>query len=102
MFKKENQIIFFITIYILSYFLNSLFFVKFNKVKAEDSIKSTNIITILVDENIYNDISDEIKRYTTQYIQKEISNSKAIVLPINTKNFQAKDITKILENIYFD
>ena len=102
MFKQKKQIIFFITIYILSYFLNSFFFVNFSKTKAEDSIENTNIIAILVDQNIYSDLSSEIKRYTTDYIQKEVSNSKVVVLPINIENFKAKDITKILENIYFD
>ena len=102
MFNQKKQIIFFITIYILSYFLNAFFFVNFSKIKAEDSLKSTNIIAILVDQNIYNDLSSEIKRYTIEYIQKEISNSKAVVLPINIENFKAQDITKILENMYFD
>jgi predicted DNA-binding ribbon-helix-helix protein len=102
MFNQRKQIMFFITIYILSYFLNTFFFINFNKTKAEDSIKSTNIIAILVDQSIYDNLSSEIQRYTKDYIQKEVSNSKAIVLPINTQNFQAKDITKILENMYFD
>ncbi|MFZ2718776.1 MAG: VCBS repeat-containing protein, partial [Candidatus Absconditicoccaceae bacterium] len=102
MFNQKKQIIFLITIYVLSYFLNSLFFINFDKTKAEDSLKSTNIIAILVDQNIYNDLSDEIQRYTKNYIQKEVSNSKAVVLPINVQNFKAQDITKILENMYFD
>jgi vacuolar-type H+-ATPase subunit F/Vma7 len=102
MFNKRKQIIFLITIYVLSYFLNSLFFINFNKTKAEDSLKSTNIIAILVDQSIYNNLSNEIQRYTKNYIQKEISNSKTVVLPINIQNFKAKDITKILENMYFD
>lgn len=102
MFNQKKQIILLITIYVLSYFLNSLFFINFDKTKAEDSLKSTNIVAILVDKNIYNDLSDEIQRYTKNYIQKEVSNSKAVVLPINIQNFKAQDITKVLENIYFD
>ncbi|MEI8253534.1 MAG: hypothetical protein WCG25_07525 [bacterium] len=82
--------------------LNTFFFINFNKTKAEDSLKSTNIVAILVDQNIYNNLSSDIQRYTKDYIQKEISNSKAVVLPINIQNFKAQDITKILENMYFD
>jgi predicted DNA-binding ribbon-helix-helix protein len=102
MFNQKKQITFFITIYILSYLLNTFFFINFNKTKAEDSLRSTNIVAILVDQNIYNNLSSDIQRYTKDYIQKEISNSKAVVLPINIQNFKAQDITKILENMYFD
>lgn len=102
MFKQKKQIILFIIIYILSYLLNTFFFVNFNETKAEDSLDSTNIVALLVDKKIYNSLSSEIQRYSTQYIQKEISNSKAIVLQIDTENIKAKDISKILENMYFD
>ncbi|MCF7835358.1 VCBS repeat-containing protein, partial [Candidatus Gracilibacteria bacterium] len=102
MFKQKRQIILFIIIYIFSYLLNTFFFIDFNKIKAEDSIDSTNLVAVLVDKNIYNSLSSEIQRYSTQYIQKEISNSKAIVLQIDTQKLQAQDILKILENMYFD
>jgi hypothetical protein len=91
-----------VAVYILSYFLNSLFFVDRNNIKAENPLESTNIVTILVDQNIYDNISNDLQRYTTNYLQKEISNSKAVVMPININTFSAKDISKLLENIYFD
>jgi hypothetical protein len=91
-----------LAIYILSYILNSVFFINFGKIQAENPLESTNIVTVLVDQEIYNELSTDIQRYTTQYIQKEISNSKAVVLPIDIQNFQAADIVKILENMYFD
>ena len=64
-----------------------------------------------MDDKIYDDIENDIQRYAQQYIQWEdsdnsrynaISNSKAIVLPVNTDSIDAKDINKILENMYFD
>jgi hypothetical protein len=62
-----------------------------------------NIITLLVDKNLYKgDVKDSIDRYATQYIQKKISNSKAIIFPINTEKIKARDIVKMLENIYYD
>ena len=69
---------------------------------AEDVITNTNLIAIIVDQDIYSDLDNEIQRYATDYIQQKISDSKAIVLPIDINNFQAPDIVKILENMYFD
>ncbi len=48
---------------------------------------------------------DDIERYATEYVQKKISNGKAIVFPVNIDSeewLDATDIVKILENIYFD
>jgi len=91
----------FILIYIFSYILQNLFFVDW-KVHAESTGSQTNLVAVIIDQDIYQSIKSDVQWYTTNYIQKQISNSKAILLPINVKNFKAPDIVKILENIYFD
>ncbi len=103
-----------LAIYVLAYFLQSFSFFDFgiilNKTYAESQLDYTNLVAIFVDEEIYDDIETDIKRYAQTYIQWEdsddrynsISNSKAIVMPIDIENVSATDITKILENIYFD
>ena len=88
--------------YCLSYFLQSWFFVDFGAVFAESSLKRTHLVAVFVDKDIYQDAKSDVEWYATDYIQKRISNSKALVLPINTKNFKAIDLVKMLENMYFD
>jgi hypothetical protein len=70
--------------------------------RAESTTQHTNIVTVFVDKDIYNALSSDIQRYASNYIQWRISNTKATVFPINTQTFKAKDIVKLLENIYFD
>lgn len=55
-----------------------------------------------MDKDLYPSIQSDVERYTTSYIQARQADTKAIVLPVNIKNISAPDITKILENIYFD
>jgi hypothetical protein len=62
----------------------------------------TNLVAVLVDDKIYPQIETDLKRYTTQHIQKKYENSKALVLKINTSEYTAPEITKILENLYFN
>lgn len=59
-------------------------------------------MAILVDDKIYNQIEPELKRYATDYIQQKYANSKALVLKINTTEYSAPEIVKMLENLYFD
>ena len=100
--NKKINIRFLLVVYWLSFLLNQVFFVDFKKVFAEDNLSKTNIVAIIVDEDVYNKNESNIKWYATDYVQKNVSNSKAIVLPINVKNIKARDVTKILENMYFD
>jgi hypothetical protein len=62
----------------------------------------SNLVAVLVDEKIYPQIESDLKRYTTQYIQKKYSNSKALILKINTSEYTASEISKMLENLYFN
>ncbi len=99
-------------VYLLTNFFQSAFFAS-NTVYAawnsEDQIDYTNIVAIIVNDKIYDNIKDDVQRYATKYIQWDgnnkytaISNSKALVFPINVENFSAKNISQLLENIYFD
>jgi hypothetical protein len=90
-----------IAIYLGSSFLQ--YFSTFFQVRAaEKNIPRINLITVLVDDSIYSSIQSDIQRYTTSYIQQEIPNSKALVLPLNLKEIDAYHIYKMMENIYFD
>ncbi len=60
------------------------------------------MVAVFVDKDIYKSTESDIKWYASEYIQSHISDTKAIVLPIDTKNFAAKDISAMLENMYFD
>lgn len=108
---KRYSVLFVVVIYFLSTFLQSFSFLNFNKVyAAENKINYTNLVTIFVDNKIYNSIQSDIERYAKKYIQwsdsdtryNAISNSKAIILPIDIENITAPEISKILENMYFD
>ena len=88
-----------LVVYALSYFFQSLLF---TPIFAENPVKKTHLVAVIVDKDIYKNSESDIKWYASQYIQSRISDSKAIVLPIDTKNFVAKDIVALLENMYFD
>ena len=99
-------------VYLLTNLLQSALY-RWNAVYAawtsEDMLDYTNIVAIIVNDDIYDSIRGNIERYAKTYIQwagnnkyTSISNSKALVFPINVDNFSAKDITQLLENIYFD
>lgn len=87
--------------YIITLLIHSVFFV-ISYWYAESPIKQTDIIAIFVDKNIQPEINTDLKRYSTTYIQQRYSDTKAVVLPIDITNIKAPDITKIIENIYFD
>jgi hypothetical protein len=55
-----------------------------------------------VDDKIYNQISDDLERYTKNYVQQQLFDTKALVMPLNLDNISAYDIYRMMENIYFD
>jgi len=63
--------------------MHDFFFV--NSANAESQITNTNLVAVIVDKKLYdnNAIRSRVERYATDYIQQKISDSKAIVLPIN-------------------
>lgn len=87
-----------LVIYLFSYIIHNFII----GIRAESTVQHTNIVAVFVDKDIYNSINTELQWYATSYIQQRISNSNAVVFPINTETFKAKDIVRILENIYFD
>ncbi len=91
-----------IAIYGISNLLQNGAFIDRKKVYAAENPSTTNIIAVFVDKDTYQGIQSDIQRYTTEYIQQKIGNSKAIVFPIDTKKVKAQEISQILENMYFE
>lgn len=61
-----------------------------------------NIVAVLVDDKIYDKISNDLERYTSSYIQQKLSDTKALILPLHLETVSAYDIHRMMENIYFD
>ena len=89
-------------LYGVSYLLQNSIFVDRRKVYAAENPDTTNLVAVFVDKDIYKDITTDLVRYTTRYIQRKISNSKAIVFPIDTTTLKAHEISQMLENMYFE
>ena len=68
----------------------------------EVNTSRVNIVAILVDNKIYWGISWWLSWYASDYIQSKLSDTKALVMPINLDNIEAYDIYRMMENIYFD
>ena len=90
--------------YLASNVLSYLGYLDWDKASASSDTMNTNtqLVALLVDEKIYPSIEADLKRYSTQYIQKHYPQSKALVLKINTSEYDAPEIAKLLENLYFD
>ena len=98
-------------VYLMTNFFQSMLY-SGNSVYAtnttENQIDYKNIVAIIVNDDIYSEIKSDIERYADKYIQwntnnryNAISNSQALVFPIDVDNFSPKNITQLLENIYF-
>ena len=88
-------------VYCVSSLLQSNF--AFFQARAKDNNTSrVNIVAILVDNDIYWWISDWLKWYASNYVQQQLSDTKALVIPLDLKNIHAYDIYRMMENIYFD
>ena len=75
---------------------------EFFKVWGRETNKPrVNLVAILVDNQIYDSISGDVSWYAS-YIQRKLSDTKAIVLPLQLQTVSAYDIHRMLENIYFD
>ena len=111
--NKKILVLIILGIYLITNFFQSMIY-SGNKVYAarnqlsENQIDYTNIVAIIVDDTIYDNLKNDIQRYATDYIQGDtrnkynsISNSQALIFPINTENFSPKNITQLLENMYF-
>lgn len=87
---------------IIQYFIDG-FWVSADSFQEEKK-ELSNVVAVFVDDKLYEnkEIKSNIQRYTTQYIQKELDNTKAIVMPLNLKDIHAYEIYRMLENIYFE
>ncbi len=104
MFSKKILSIAILFCYVVSQVLSYLGYIQRGSVYASGESKNTysNLVAVLVDELVYPKIENELKWYTTEYIQKKYDQSKALVLKINTQEYSAPEITKLLENLYFE
>ncbi len=98
---KKTCLLTTIFVYCASFLLQSNF-AFFQAQAKEDKTPRINIVAVLVDENIYDWISDKLKWYASEYIQQQLSDTKALVIPLNLDNIHAYDIYRMMENIYFD
>jgi hypothetical protein len=90
-------------VYLLWRFGQSLLPLLESNIFANERKVTLNIVALIVDKNLYNgSLKNSIDRYTSNYIQQKISNSRAIIFPIDTSTIKARDITKMLENIYYE
>jgi hypothetical protein len=90
-----------IIVYCASFLLQSN--LAFFQAWAKDSNTSrVNIVAILVDNSIYGSISTLVERYASNYVQQQLSDTKALVMPLNLSKISAYDIHRMMENIYFD
>lgn len=62
--------------------------------------QSVNIVTILVEDQYKN--VDWLNWYASEYIPNKLSNTKALVIPLQLWNISSYDIHRMMENIYFD
>ena len=68
----------------------------------EKNTPRVNIVAVLVDNSIYANIAWSLSWYTSEYIQKKLSDTKALIMPIDVSNLSAYDIYRMMENVYFD
>lgn len=101
--SKQFTVSTFLAVYILSFLMHSFLYVGWWNVWAKEWKDNTNLVVLLVDKELYanTQISAKIQSYA-QYVQSKISQSKAIITPIDKNTFKSWDIVKLLENIYFD
>lgn len=98
--KSSISVVFFVyCVSILSQLVISL---SASNTYAASAQPLTRLIAVLVDQSIYDSYQTQVDRYASQYLQSQYSDSKALVIPIRSANFQAQDIHKMLQNLYFE
>lgn len=103
--RKQLSIFIFTFFYFLSILLNTFYYLPWNRAAAYTPVETNNnIVAIFVDSSVYWDawVKSRIDSYANNYIQQKISDSKALIVPINVSNFKSNDILRILENLYFE
>ncbi len=101
--SKNRKFIFsFIIAYFLSLVLQYLFPLYWEQFPQEQQLENVNLVSLLIDKNLYPKISNYISWYAVDYIQKQNPNTKVIVQPLDIQNIKSWDIVKYLENLYFE
>jgi hypothetical protein len=98
--KSSISLVFFM--YCVSILSQLLIVLTSHTTYAETAQPLNRLIAVIVDQAVYNSYQTQIDRYASQYLQAQYSDSKALVIPLQTTNFQAQDIHKMLKNLYFD
>lgn len=103
MFNKKKLSIIIIVWYISSRILSSFTNFQWNSVFAIEKEENwwKKLIAILVDKKIWWKIKG-LEWYAKSYLQKKYPETKALVLNINTEEYQPFEIQKLLENLYFE
>ena len=103
-FSKKIKVSALISIYLVARLYQSWEAAFRSDVFADINKVDTNIVAVLVDKDLYSNTNfkNSLERYTTQYIQSKISNSKAVVFPLDTTTVNSRDIAKLLESLYYD
>jgi hypothetical protein len=100
-YTKLQKIISIIVLF--SFFFTSVFsfpnFRLFSKTSAASG-DFYNLVSILVNEDIYDDIKLEVSRYAED-IQANLENTRAVILPIPS-NASPFSIASLNESLYFD
>ena len=92
-----------LAIFVIHQFLGGGFWFFDNLIKktyAEEQLDKQDIVLVLVDNNLYGDLKEELTRYGVDYIQTQNPNTIALILPIDPKE-PAIEILKIIQNLYF-
>lgn len=107
MFKRSKKSILgtlILIVYLSSYLFSALGYISWDTVNAANENQNTSreLVAILVEKKLYPSIKSNLDRYTTNYIQKQHPNSQGIIIQIDANEYTPVEITKLLENIYFD
>gem|GEM_PF-934584 len=98
--KSSISLVFFV--YCVSILSQLILVLTTSQANAETSKPLSRLIAVLVDQPLYDEFATPINRYASKYLQAQYSDSKAIIIPIKSENFQAQDIHKMLQNLYFE
>ena len=92
-------------VYIASDVLSHLWYINWNVAEAWTSWSSMSpLVAVLIDNDTYNSIgwNSNFTWYTDTYIPEKYPDSQAIIYSLDTNEYTAPEIVKLLENTYFD
>ena len=99
--KLQKSISFFLIFFILvSFTLRVPFFTFFGAIALADDLNRYNLVSIIVEEDVYDELDNEIERYA-QDIQWVLENTKTIIIPTK-KETNPFNIASLNEKLYFE